>query len=125
MDRVPLTNREINHKNQSIRSLISKKQLIHDLLIVLVVGILLGFLAPFGMNEVPLLWAMSYWVVTCACGYFIYMPCTQLGEHYLRKLVPQHWGRFIISMIVASIVMSFFVPFSVWLFFDIAINYPQ
>ncbi|KGJ95709.1 LytTR family DNA-binding domain-containing protein [Thalassotalea sp. ND16A] len=120
-----MTNREINHKNQPIRALITKEEFVHDLLTVLVVGILLGFLAPFGMNEVPLFLAIFYWVVTCTCGYFIYMPCNQLSERYLVKLVPNHWGRLIITMIVASVLMSFFVPFSVWLFFDITINYPQ
>ncbi|WOH37804.1 LytTR family DNA-binding domain-containing protein [Thalassotalea fonticola] len=120
-----MTNREINHENQPIRALISKKQLIHDMFIVLVVGILLGFLAPFGMNEVPLVWAVFYWIFTCACGYFIFMPCTQLGERYLIKIVPHYFGRLVITMFIASIVMSFFVPFSVWLFFDIAINYQQ
>lgn len=120
-----MTNREINDKNQQIRTLLSKQKLIHDMLIVLVVGIILGFLAPFGMNEVPLIWAIIYWVFTCACGYFIYMPCTQLGERYLIEIVPHYFTRLVFTMFVASIVMSIFVPFSVWLFFDIAINYPQ
>ncbi|MEW6998918.1 LytTR family DNA-binding domain-containing protein [Colwelliaceae bacterium BS250] len=120
-----MTNREINHTNQSIRSLITKKELIHDLLIVLVVGMLLGFLAPFGMNEVPLFLAILYWVVTCACGYFIFMPCSQLGERYLVTLVPQHWARMILTLMVACVLMSLFVPFSVWLFFDVSIDYPN
>ena len=120
-----MTNREINHENQSIRALITKKQLLNDLLITVVVGILLGFLSPFGMHEVPVTFAISYWVMMCTCGYFIYMPCTQLSERYLTKIVPKNWVRFGISIIVASILMSFFVPFSVWLFFNIPINYSQ
>ena len=120
-----LTNREINHNNQPISHKISKQKFIHDIVIILVVGILLGFLSPFGMAKIPLEWSIAYWIVTCLCGYFIYMPCTQLGELFLTKWLSMHWVRVAISTSVASVLMSFVVIFLVKLFFNTPINYSE
>lgn len=120
-----LTNREINHKNQVISHKISKQKLIHDIVTILVVGLILGFLSPFGMAEVPLSWSIAYWLVTCLSGYFIYMPCTQLGELILTKRLPMQWVRVAISTSIASVLMCFVVIFWVKLFFNVPISYSE
>lgn len=123
MEDVPLANREINHKNQHLRTFFHGNKLLHDLLVMVVMGFFIGFLAPFGMDSVPLHWSIGYWIFTCLCGYSIYSPCTFLGELYLPKFIKIHWVRVAISSSVASIIMTFFVPFSAWLFFNQPVYY--
>lgn len=115
---------EIGYKNQLISPSLTKERLKIDLLMVLVVAMFLGLLAPFGMDRVSLLTRIAYWVFVCCSGYFIYTTFMQLAERYLTKAVPQYWGRFFISFTVATAAMVFFSSFAVWLFFDYPISFP-
>ncbi len=122
-----MTNREIPPKNQQlepvfIEPLFSKHKLAHDLLIVAAVGVFIGFLGPFGMDELPVLMSISYWLVTCTCGYFIYTPMIRLGHLYLAKVVKIAWIRVALSTLIAGAMMSVAVPLISWLFFSIQIE---
>jgi hypothetical protein len=119
---VPLANREIPPENQPLEPIFSKQKLAHDLLIVAAVGLFIGFLAPFGMDELPVLVSLSYWLVTCTCGYFIYTPMIRLGHRYLAKVVKLAWIRVALSTLIASMIMSVAVPLISWLFFSIEIE---
>ncbi|WNC72064.1 LytTR family DNA-binding domain-containing protein [Thalassotalea psychrophila] len=120
-----MTNREINQKNQQINRRVRKSSLINDIVTVSVVGLILGFLSPFGMAEIPLQWSIAYWLVTCLSGYFIYMPCGHLGELLLSKWLSMHWLRVAISTSIASVLMSFVVLLLVNLFFNVPISYGE
>ncbi len=113
----------MNNKNQLVNKKINPQNLFHDLVVMSVIGIFIGFLSPFGMDRLPLLLSISYWVSTCLCGYFVYMPITQLGEWILSPVIAIHWLRFAISALIASVVMSFVVPVINWLFFTVPLDY--
>ncbi|PKH56734.1 hypothetical protein CXF83_06525 [Shewanella sp. Choline-02u-19] len=117
-----MTNRELPPENQPLEPIFSKQKLAHDLLIVAAVGLFIGFLAPFGMDELPVLVSISYWLVTCTSGYFIYTPMIRLGHRYLAKWVTAVWGRVALSTLIASMIMSVAVPLISWLFFSIEIE---
>lgn len=113
-----MTNREIPLNNQQLKSEPTKNKLLRQLLIVVFIGLFIGFMRPFGMDQFSLLLSMSYWVFTCVCGYFIYMPCIHLGHKYLAKNVTAPWQRVAISSLLAGLLMSLVVPFIGWLFFN-------
>ncbi|WP_284245847.1 LytTR family DNA-binding domain-containing protein [Thalassotalea insulae] len=110
-------------KNQMVSDRFNLKKIRHDLLVVSVVGMFIGFLAPFGMDSTPLFLSISFWVCTSVCGYLIYMPTTVLGELVLLPFINRHWLRFAISALLASVIMSFVVPILTWLFFYIPLDY--
>ncbi|MCT7942122.1 LytTR family DNA-binding domain-containing protein [Shewanella holmiensis] len=113
-----MTNREIPSNNQQLKSEPTKNKLLQQLLIVVSIGLFIGFMRPFGMDQFTLLLSMSYWVFTCVCGYLIYMPLINLGHKYLAKSVTTLWQRVAISSLLASLIMSLIVPFIGWLFFE-------
>ncbi|MGI2226192.1 LytTR family DNA-binding domain-containing protein [Shewanella frigidimarina] len=113
-----MTNREIPLNNQQLKSEPTKNQLLRQLLAVVFIGLFIGFMRPFGMDQFTLLLSMSYWVFTCICGYLIYMPLINLGHKCLAKSLTAPWQRVAISSLLASLIMSLIVPFIGWLFFD-------
>jgi hypothetical protein len=113
-----LANREIPSNNQQLRTTTNLSALLSELLIVVSTGLFIGFMRPFGMDQFTLLLSMSYWVFTCICGYFIYMPSIHLGHKYLAKNLTVPWQRVAISSLLAGLLMSLLVPFIGWLFFN-------
>jgi len=92
---------------------------------IIVIGVFIGFLSPFGMDEIPLHWSIAYWLTTCALGYVVYMPFTYYGDLLLMKALPIHWCRIAVSAFVGSVLMSFVVPIINWVFFSQEVNYNE
>ncbi len=115
----------MNLKNQSLTELYSKSKLINDLLIILAIGIFIGYLAPFGMDHLPVWISILYWVVTCICGYLIYTPLIHMGEILLEQRIKLQWVRVALSTFIASILMSFVVPVIGWALFENNIDYSK
>jgi FlaA1/EpsC-like NDP-sugar epimerase len=98
---------------------------LQDLLIVIAIGLFIGFLAPYGMHRVPLSTSLMFWVTVCLVGYGIYAPFIFLAEKYLVKSVLRHWHRVAIGAIFASFPMSLVVSLIILLFFERQINLTQ
>jgi hypothetical protein len=113
-----LANREIPSNNQQLRTTANRSALLSELLIVVSTGLFIGFMRSFGMDQFTLLLSMSYWVFTCICGYFIYMPSIHFGHKYLARNLTVPWQRVAISSLLAGLLMSLLVPFIGWLFFN-------
>ncbi|MCW3171712.1 LytTR family transcriptional regulator [Shewanella subflava] len=113
-----MTNREIPLNNQQLKPKKTKRKLLQQLLVVVLIGLFIGFMRPFGMDQYTLLLSMSYWVFTCICGYLIYMPLIILGHKYLANSVTKPWHRVAISSLFASVLMSLMVPLIGWAFFN-------
>ena len=118
-----MTNREINQKIQLLISQIDKRKILHEVLVITFAGIFIGFLAPFGMDNIPVTLSISFWCVACLSGYLIYSPIISLGERWMNTFITSFSLRVAISALFASIIMSFVVPLISWLFFRIAIDY--
>lgn len=117
-----MANREIVDINQQVDTLFTKGTLRNALIICLTAGTFIGFLSPFGMDEIPMYWSMFYWIITCIIGYVIYLPTIFYGNRWLTKILPIHWCRIALCAFVASIVMSFVVPIITWLIFSTEIH---
>ena len=120
-----MTNREINHKNQLVEPFITKRKMKNAITAIFIMGVFIGFLSPFGMDEIPLQWSISYWLTTCALGYIVYMPFTYYGDRLLMSVLPVHWCRIAASAFVGSILMSFVVPIINLVFFSQEVNYHE
>ena len=118
-----MANREIVDKNQSVEPFLTKEKLRDALLMSCAAGTFIGFLSPFGMDNIPVQWSIFYWVVTCLCGYFIYMPTIFFGDRILTTVLPIPWCRVALCAIVASVLMSFMIPVITWLIFSIEIHW--
>ncbi|WP_286262896.1 LytTR family DNA-binding domain-containing protein [Thalassotalea atypica] len=125
-----MTNRENNPENKGVEPFFSKDKTIKDLVTASAVGIFIGFLSPFGMDQLPRVISISFWVFTCLVGYFIYSPIIHFGSYLLKNKLGKYslttqWHGVAIMTIFGSILMSFAVPIISWLFFGISINYYQ
>ncbi|NMP30021.1 LytTR family transcriptional regulator [Thalassotalea sp. M1531] len=120
-----MANRELPQENQAVEPLFTKKKLSNDLLVALAVGCFIGFLAPFGMDRLPVWLSISYWVFTCMVGYFIFTPMVYFGNLTLGNIVTTHWHRVAVSALLASVLMSFAVPVITWLFFSQPIQFSK
>lgn len=120
-----MANREITDKKQENRYNYSIKKLASDLLIVVMVGVFVGYLAPFGMDDVPFYLSIAFWCVTCIVGYFIYAPTIFVVDSVLREKILTHWQRVAIATLFASVIMAFTIPIITWLFFSMPIAFVE
>lgn len=124
----PFTIREKLNKTRLIWGISDLKSVGITLLIVVGVALLLTFLQPFGMTEIGIVKAGSYWIVCCLVGWAVYAPVFHHGELLFSKRlsakneVPR-WLLLVILSIIAGLLMSFVVPFLTRLFFGYSINY--
>lgn len=112
-----MTNRESNDEKEESKSIFSIKTVSTDLLVMIAVGLFIGFLTPYGMDSLALHKSIAFWVVTCIIGYFIYTPTIILFNRITQAKITIHWQRTAIATVLASGVMSFAIPILIWLFF--------
>ncbi len=122
MVRIPLTNRETSLKKQNDDKPLNKIDILKNALIVAVLGVVIGLLAPFGMHKIPVLTSVSYWVISCLVGFVIYLPCIHLSDIKLKHIIKRKWLRVGLGCIPASLLMSIAAAVLTWLFFDVRIT---
>ncbi|WP_152960677.1 LytTR family DNA-binding domain-containing protein [Pseudoalteromonas sp. P1-9] len=124
-----MANREINQQNQSLTELWRAKDMLSDSLVVAVFVVFLTFLRPFGMHQIDMLYAGTFWTVICFTGYAVYSPTMHFFSKWLMTVLPEPLNnspvRLVISMLVASIIMGFLAPYIIERFFDAFENYWQ
>lgn len=118
-----MTNREVNQEKQEVSDTFLSMWDPKNIFAVLGVGLFIGFLAPFGMDQLNPYLTISYWVVTCAVGYAIYFPTILIINKKFTQTVKKQWLRIAIGSLLASILMSFIIPIITLVFFDQAINW--
>lgn len=124
---VNLTNREINHKNQTQETSVKTKKIISDAVLIFIIASFITFLAPFGMNKIHWITNWSFWLVMCFSGYIICAPIIYWGQFllskYAQKYFPYDWMKIAIAAFFACIVMSFFIPIVNIYFFSLEEHY--
>jgi len=96
--------------------------ILKDLLSASIIGVFIGYLAPFGMDRMPTHVSIFYWVVTCIAGYCVYKPILGAGEKILQPWIKSTWPKVAISTVFASAAMSFVVPVITWMFFRLRVD---
>lgn len=104
----------------TIREMITQKA--YDLLVVVGVGLFVGFLSPFGMDALPLYVSISYWVIICVVGYLVYHPIIDQCDKRCSPFLTSLWQRVAMGAFVASVPMSFLVPLVTTLYFGKSVS---
>ena len=99
------------------------QQSLQPYIIVVIVGVFIGFLRPFGMDSLPFHLTILYWVLVCFAGYLLYRPFIEFGERFLAKYCSSRIVRTAISVVVASAVFSLIVPMITWGIFSYETDY--
>lgn len=118
-----LTNREIHNKNQLLLSQLKSKRFVSGLASMVIAGLIIGLLAPFGMVNIPVIVALSFWVVICVVGYAVYSPLINACDILLDEKISARWLRISLGAFSASLLMSLIIPVVSNAFFDINIDY--
>lgn len=113
-----LTNREITQQNQKVTRFFEPKRIATDMLIMVAIGLLLGYLGPFGSASALGTLNYAYWVIVCVIGFWVYRPIIYFGDNYLQKYLHRFGYRLALTTLAASIVMSAIVPVLTIAFFQ-------
>lgn len=90
-----------------------------NLVLVVAVALILGFLKPFGMSDLPDALVYSYWLTVCVAGYFVYAPMLHVIDWLLQPRVASHWQRIALGTALASVIMAALVPTLTGIFFNV------
>lgn len=123
MSQLHFTIRKMNIKKH-IQKLKNKKQeYLQDIIVLVVISLFIGFLAPFGMTELPWISSVGFWFLVCFIGYLIYRPLLGSGTQVVNKYINNIWLSAGFCLLVASALMAFVVPLVVILYFNIEVSY--
>jgi len=114
----------LNHTHEN-DVFFAKYPLISSSIMALVVGTLLGYLAPFGTNTLGFYKTIIYWQILIVTGSSFFLPILYFGEKYLRKFKLYYSIKIISLLVIAAILMSFIVTFVTILFFSLDTHYMQ
>ncbi len=94
-------------------------------MITLGIGLVVGYLGPFGSFQMPLLQRLLYWVVMIVVGHLIYTQTDKLCQFYLAKKQLNILINLVISSLFGSVFLTFFVEYYSYLFFDLKPAFPD
>ena len=95
------------------------KRLAIELFLVLVVGLALGLIGPFGTFENPIGARVAYWMVFGLAGYAIFRPLIIVGSWISEVLNIPRFVAVGLALIIAAIPMTLLVAGMLWRY-DIA-----
>ncbi|MFY8350452.1 LytTR family DNA-binding domain-containing protein [Pseudoalteromonas sp. SSM20] len=124
-----MANREINQQNQYLTEFWQVRDILTDALVVAIFVMFLTFLRPFGMHQVDMVYAGTFWTVICFTGYAVYSPTMFFLSRWLIRVLPEPINNsamhLVISTLAASFLMGLLAPFIIAQFFDSFDNYWQ
>ncbi|WP_338241474.1 LytTR family DNA-binding domain-containing protein [Aurantiacibacter hainanensis] len=82
------------------------RRFIIDLSIMLVIGVVLALLGPFGSFADPIEERLVYWVGLAVAGYACYFPINGLVVPWGRRLDFPEWALWMASVLIATVPMS-------------------
>jgi len=101
----------------------NKFPLISSTIMTLIIGTFFGYLAPFGTNVLGISLAIFYWQILCFIGTLIFLPMSYFVPKYLLRFHLTFLARFICSLLIAAILMSFIVTYVTSVFFTQELNF--
>ncbi|MCF6288877.1 MAG: LytTR family transcriptional regulator [Proteobacteria bacterium] len=85
--------------------------------IIFGIGLIIGYLGPFGSFVMPLLQRLLYWVVVIFIGYFIYHHVLHISRWLFADKEINKYIKFIIPSIIAAFLLAICINFLIYLFF--------
>ncbi|MEP3225165.1 MAG: LytTR family DNA-binding domain-containing protein [Parasphingorhabdus sp.] len=96
-----------------IRTRWSLKWIAVELLVMALIGLVFGFLGPFGTYAMPLALRLAYWVGFILIGYAIFRPVS-ISANWLREAVAlPAWGAEALATAVAALPLTFLIGFAI------------
>lgn len=84
-----------------------------ELLIMAVIGLVFGFLGPFGTYAMPVALRLAYWVSFIIIGYAIFRPIS-IAAGWLRESIGiSVWAAELLSTAVAALPLTFLIAFAI------------
>ena len=111
-------NREMN-----LQQTLLKSENLRMSLLMIVIGIFIGFLAPFGMHTFSPMVLIPYWAVTCLMGYWVFSPVYDVVVRKLENQIPSIWLRRGLSLLVSTTLFSLLLPLWNMLTLSSSFNY--
>lgn len=85
------------------------RRLLIDLSIILVIGVVLALLGPFGSFNDPIELRLVYWVGLALAGYAFYAPISGVVVPWGKNLDLPEWALWIAAVLIATVPMAAFV----------------
>ncbi|MFB0612438.1 LytTR family DNA-binding domain-containing protein [Aurantiacibacter poecillastricola] len=85
------------------------RRLIIDLAIMLVIGVVLALLGPFGSFGDPIEERLVYWIGLALAGYALYSPISAVVVPWGKRMVFPEWAVWVASVLVATVPMTAFI----------------
>jgi hypothetical protein len=114
-----LANRE-THNNELDKI---KQPTLKVLSIATTIGLILGFMGPFGSYKMPVVSRYIYWVVIFNLGYFIYFAAHRITNRYLKDKAIHPYVLFVMPTLMASIPLSLLVGFATQFLIDVPFGF--
>ena len=88
------------------------RKVLIDLSIMMVLGVVLAVMGPFGSFEMPLPVRLLYWVGLALVGYACYRPIGELVTRLGLRLDLPEWSLWIVACLLASVPVTLAVFFA-------------
>lgn len=89
------------------------KKIAIEIFMVVLIGLVMAFLGPFGTYAMPTGLRIAYWVVFGIIGYAMYRPLAYLA-HGLRRIMPMpKWVAELLGCLVSAVPFTFLIAFMV------------
>lgn len=91
----------------------SWKRLAIELLVMALIGLVFGFLGPFGTYAMPTGMRLTYWVVFILVGYVVFRPISICASWLAEITNLPEWIGGLMASAIAALPLGFFVSFTI------------
>ncbi len=95
----------------NIRKL-SLKWVAVELLVMALIGLVFGFLGPFGTYAMPVALRLAYWVGFILIGYAIFRPISISAGWLRESIVMPFWAAELMATAIAALPLTFLIGFA-------------
>ncbi|WP_448658622.1 LytTR family DNA-binding domain-containing protein [Sphingomonas sp. CJ99] len=92
----------------------SLRQILIDLTILIVIGIAMALIGPFGSFRASFAWRLVYWCGVIVAGYVFYRPAGSIAAWLSPRLQVPEWTMWIAACVVGTVPMSAVVWMTGW-----------
>ena len=84
-----------------------------EMLVIATIGLIFGFLGPFGTYAMPVWMRLAYWVIFLLIGYAIFRPVSICSAWLSEAIKIPEWVAELVGIAIAAIPMSFLIAFAI------------
>ncbi|WP_337658750.1 LytTR family DNA-binding domain-containing protein [Sphingorhabdus sp. Alg231-15] len=92
---------------------ISMKWIAVELLVIALIGLVFGFLGPFGTYAMPAALRLAYWVGFIVIGYAIFRPISISAGWLRERIVMPFWAAELMATAIAALPLTFLIGFAI------------